>query len=118
HARDLAVVRAKALGIPLVLGSATPSLESLANVDAGRYQGLRLAHRAGLAQPPALRVVDLRRQRLRHGLSAPVLEAIAACIERGEQALVFRNRRGYSPVLLCHDCGWAAHCPDCDRALT
>ena len=118
HARDLAVVRAKALGVPLVLGSATPSLESLANVAAGRYQGLRLEHRAGLAQPPALRVVDLRRQRLRHGLAAPVLDAIAACVARGEQALVFKNRRGYSPVLLCHDCGWSAHCPDCERALT
>ena len=118
HARDLAVVRAKALGVPVVLGSATPSLESLANVDAGRYHGLRLDRRAGAAQPPALRVIDLRRQRLRHGLAAPVLDAIGACIARGEQALVFKNRRGYSPVLMCHDCGWSAHCPDCERALT
>ncbi|MBA8889524.1 primosomal protein N' (replication factor Y) [Dokdonella fugitiva] len=118
HARDLAVVRAKALGIPIVLGSATPSLESLANVDAQRYRPLRLDHRAGRAQPPALRVVDLRRQRLQHGLAAPAIEAIAACIGRGEQVLVFRNRRGYAPVLLCHDCGWSARCPDCERALT
>jgi len=118
HARDLAVVRAKALGIPIVLGSATPSLESLANVDAQRYRPLRLDHRAGRAQAPALRVVDLRRQRLQHGLAAPAIEAIAACIGRGEQVLVFRNRRGYAPVLLCHDCGWSARCPDCERALT
>ena len=118
HARDLAVVRAKALGVPVMLGSATPSLESLANVVAGRYHGLRLDRRAGAAQPPALRVVDLRRQRLRHGLAAPVLDAIGACVARGEQALVFKNRRGYSPVLICHDCGWSAHCPDCERALT
>jgi primosomal protein N' (replication factor Y) len=118
HARDVAVVRAKALDVPVVLGSATPSLESLANVAAGRYRGLRLDHRAGLAQPPALRVVDLRHQRLQHGLAPPTLEAIAACVARGEQVLVFKNRRGYAPVLLCHDCGWSAHCPDCERALT
>jgi len=118
HARDVAVVRAKALDVPIMLGSATPSLESLANVAAGRYNRLRLDHRAGLAQPPALRVVDLRHQRLQHGLAVPTLEAIAACVARDEQVLVFKNRRGYAPVLLCHDCGWSAHCPDCDRALT
>jgi len=118
HARDLAVVRAKALGIPIVLGSATPSLESLANVAAGRYRRLRLERRAGGARPPTLQVVDLRRQRLEHGLSAPALDAIAACVARGEQVLVFRNRRGYAPVLLCHDCGWTARCPDCERPLT
>ncbi|HEY6941063.1 primosomal protein N', partial [Dokdonella sp.] len=118
HARDLAVVRAKALGVPIVLGSATPSLESLANVDARRYRLLRLDRRAGRAEPPALQVVDLRRQRLQHGLAAPALAAIAACLARDEQVLVFRNRRGYAPVLLCHDCGWSARCPDCERALT
>ena len=118
HARDLAVMRAKALGVPVVLGSATPSLESLANVAAGRYRALRLNHRAGMAQPPSLEVVDLRRQRLQHGLAAPTLDAIASCVARGEQALIFKNRRGYAPVLLCHDCGWSAQCADCDRALT
>jgi len=112
------VMRAKALNIPVLLGTATPSLESLANVAAGRYQSLRLSHRAGLSQPPALRVVDLRKQRLQHGLAAPTLDAIAACLARGEQALIFKNRRGYAPVLLCHDCGWSAQCPDCDRAMT
>ena len=118
HARDVAVVRAKALDVPVVLGSATPSLESLANVAAGRYRGLRLDHRAGLAQPPALRVVDLRHQRLQHGLARPTFDAIAACIAQGEQVLVFKNRRGYAPVLLCHDCSWSAHCTQCERALT
>ncbi|MGN6520179.1 MAG: primosomal protein N' [Dokdonella sp.] len=118
HARDLALVRGKALGIPVVLGSATPSLESLANADAQRYRQLRLDERAGNARPPALRVIDLRRQRLQHGLAQPALEAIGACLARGEQVLVFRNRRGYAPVLLCHDCGWSARCPDCERALT
>ena len=118
HARDLAVLRAQALGVPVVLGSATPSLESLANVEAGRYAVAHLRHRAGLAQPPSLRVIDLRRQRLQHGLASPTLDAIADCLARGEQALVFKNRRGYAPVLLCHDCGWSAQCPHCERALT
>jgi primosomal protein N' (replication factor Y) len=118
HARDLAVLRAQALGVPIVLGSATPSLESLANVASGRYRALRLAHRAGLAQPPALGVVDLRGKALQHGLAPATLDAIAATIARGEQALVFKNRRGYAPVLMCHDCGWSAKCPQCDRALT
>jgi len=118
HARDLAVLRAKALDVPIVLGSATPSLETLANVAAGRYQSLRLSHRAGTAQPPALRVVDLRKQSLQHGLAPSTLDAIAACVARGEQALIFKNRRGYAPVLMCHDCGWSAQCPQCDRAMT
>ncbi len=118
HGRDLAILRAQALGVPVVLGSATPSLESLANVAAGRYQSLRLPHRAGLAQPPVLRVIDLRRQPLAHGLAPTTLDAIAATVARGEQALVFKNRRGYAPVLLCHDCGWSAQCPHCERALT
>jgi primosomal protein N' (replication factor Y) len=118
HARDLAVLRAKALGVPVVLGSATPSLESLANVEAGRYRRLRLHHRAGMAQPPSLRVVDLRRLRLQHGFAPSTLEAIAGCLARDEQVLVFKNRRGYAPVLLCHDCGWSAKCPHCERAMT
>lgn len=118
HARDLALVRAQALGIAVVLGSATPSLESLANAEAGRYRALHLVQRAGGAQPPQVHIVDLRHQRLRHGLAMPTLAAIQACLARGEQALVFRNRRGYAPVLLCHDCGWSARCPACERALT
>jgi primosomal protein N' (replication factor Y) len=118
HARDFAVLRAQALGVPVVLGSATPSLETLANVAAGRYRALRLAHRAGDARPPALRVVDLCRQPLRHGLAPATLDAIADVVARGEQALIFKNRRGYAPVLMCHDCGWSAQCPHCERALT
>lgn len=118
HARDLAVVRARALSVPVLLGSATPSLESLANVAEGRYHHLRLPHRAGNASPPTVQVIDLRRQRFDHGLSAPALDAIAACLERGEQALVFRNRRGYAPVLLCRDCGWKGECTACARPFT
>ena len=118
HARDLAVMRARALAVPIVLGSATPSLESLANVEAGRYRLLRLPARAGAAKPPSLRVIDLRRQRHPSGLAPSVVEAIRACLERGEQALVFRNRRGYSPSLQCGDCGWVAVCERCDRPYT
>src|SRR5690606_29479743 len=118
HARDLAVVRAKALGVPVVLGSATPSLESLANVEARRYARLRLRERTGSARPPRIDLVDLRARPLQHGLAPATIEAIGAAIGRGEQVLVFRNRRGYAPVLLCHDCGWSAQCAHCDRPLT
>jgi len=117
HARDLAVVRARALGVPLVLGSATPSLESLHNALAGRYGHLRLPARAGVARPPTVRVVDVRKRPLDDGLSGELLAALGACLARGEQALVFKNRRGFAPVLLCHDCGWSAQCPRCDAAL-
>jgi len=117
HARDLAVVRARALGVPLVLGSATPSLESLHNALNGRYRHLRLPARAGAARPPTVRVVDVRKRPLVDGLSPELLAALGACLARGEQALVFKNRRGYAPVLLCHDCGWSAQCRQCDAAM-
>ncbi|HEX7385617.1 MAG TPA: primosomal protein N', partial [Burkholderiaceae bacterium] len=113
HARDLALVRARALAIPVLLGSATPSLESLHNALAGRYTHLRLGERAGGAKPPRVRVLDVRKRPLEHGLSAEALTAIGQCLARGEQALVFKNRRGYAPALLCHDCGWSAACRRC-----
>lgn len=116
QARDFAIVRARALGVPVVLGSATPSLESLHNAQAGRYVHLRLRQRAGAAQPPPVRVVDVRKRPLQAGLSEQALAAIAAALAAGGQVLVFRNRRGYAPVLLCHDCGWSAHCPRCSSA--
>lgn len=118
HARDFAIVRAKTLDIPIILGSATPSLESLHNALAGRYQHLHLKHRAGIAKPPRVRVLDVRKRPLMHGLSGETLDAIKACLQRGEQALVFKNRRGYAPVLLCHDCGWSAQCPRCDSPMS
>jgi len=118
HARDLALVRGKALGIPVLLGSATPSLESLHNALAGRYAHVRLGQRAGDAKPPRVRVVDVRKRPLANGLSNELLAAIEQCLQRGEQALVFKNRRGYAPVLICHDCGWSAHCKRCDAAMT
>jgi primosomal protein N' (replication factor Y) len=113
HARDFALVRCKALDVPVVLGSATPSLESLHNAQAGRYAHLRLHQRAGDARPPRVRVLDVRKRPLHAGLSQDALDAIAAALRGGGQVLVFRNRRGYAPVLLCHDCGWSAQCRRC-----
>ncbi len=113
QARDFALVRAKTLGVPIVLGSATPSLESLHNAQAGRFAHLRLRKRAGGAHPPQVRVQDVRKRPLHAGLSAEALQAIGHALAAGGQVLVFKNRRGYAPVLLCHDCGWSAHCPRC-----
>jgi len=118
HARDLALVRARALGVPVLLGSGTPSLESLANAESGRYRTLHLRARPGAIRPPQVQIIDMRAQRLEHGMSPALLAAVADTLARGEQALVFRNRRGYAPVLLCHSCGWHAQCPRCDRPLT
>ncbi|MDO5504863.1 MAG: primosomal protein N', partial [Pseudoxanthomonas suwonensis] len=101
HARDFAIVRARALEVPVVLGSATPSLESLHNAQAGRYAHLSLRRRAGDAQPPRVRVLDVRKRALHGGLSEEALAAIGQVLEQGGQVLVFRNRRGYAPVLLC-----------------
>jgi primosomal protein N' (replication factor Y) len=118
HARDLAVVRARTLGVPVLLGSGTPSLESLANAEAGRYRTLHLRARPGAIRPPQVQIIDMRAQRLEHGMSPALLTAVADTVARSEQVLVFRNRRGYAPVLLCHACGWHAGCPHCDRPLT
>ena len=118
HARDLALLRAHARNIPVVLGSATPSLESLANVQAGRYRTLHLRARPGAIRAPQVQIVDMRAQRLEHGLSPALLAAVSDTVARGEQVLVFRNRRGYAPVLLCYSCGWHADCPRCEHPMT
>ena len=117
-ARDLGIVRAHALRVPIVLGSATPSLETLANVESGRYRSVRLGSRAGAARLPQFHCIDLRGKPLRDGLAQELIQALRACLARGEQALVFRNRRGYAPVLHCHACGWHAACARCDKPLT
>jgi primosomal protein N' (replication factor Y) len=117
HARDFALVRAKALDVPIILGSATPSLESLRNAQAGRHAHLRLHARAGAAQAPRVRVCDVRKRPLDAGMSPEMFDAIAATLRSGSQALVFKNRRGYAPVLLCHDCGWSAQCTRCSTPL-
>ncbi|MCC7257823.1 MAG: primosomal protein N' [Gammaproteobacteria bacterium] len=116
-ARDLAVWRAHQLGIPVVLGSATPSLESLANAQAGRYQRLSLPDRAGVARQPAVRLVDLRRHVAQDGLTPPLIEAIGRHLEAGGQVLLYLNRRGYAPTLLCPACGHCLECRRCDARL-
>lgn len=117
-ARDLAVWRAHKLNIPVILGSATPSLESLHNVAQQRYQLLHLPERAGDARLPTLHVLDIRHQPMQDMLSEPLLKQIQTHLDRGGQVLVFLNRRGFAPVLLCHDCGWHADCPRCDARMT
>lgn len=118
HARDLAVYRARVENVPVVLGSATPSLESLANVARGRYHRLHLGTRATGASPPRLRVVDLRRKRLTAGLSGELLQATRQHLTAGGQVLFFLNRRGYAPVVLCHACGTPIECRRCSVRLT
>ncbi len=115
---DVAVKRAHDLGVPVVLGTATPTLESLYNAERGRFRHQRLRQRATGASSPAFRVVDLRQQPVTGGLSEVAMDAIGQTLDTGEQALVFLNRRGYAPVLLCHDCGWHADCRHCDANLT
>ncbi len=118
-ARDLAVWRAKQLGIPVVLGSATPSLESWWQADQGRYTRLTLSRRAvAAASLPAVRLIDLDHEKRRgrasvEGLSVPLLAALKERLARQEQSLIFLNRRGYAPVLSCDACGWVAGCPRC-----
>ncbi|HET6655009.1 MAG TPA: primosomal protein N' [Gammaproteobacteria bacterium] len=117
-ARDLAMVRAQRLDIPVILGSATPSLESLHNVNRGRYQRLRLPERTNAAAHPPFRIVDVRSQPVQGGLSARLLAAVATHLEAGGQTLLFLNRRGFAPVLRCHDCGAIAECRRCDARMT
>lgn len=118
HARDLALVRARQADIPVVLGSATPSLESLHNANSGRYALLRLNTRAGTAKLPQFKRLDVRSLPLDSGISMPLQKAIERTLAAGQQVLVFLNRRGFSPVLLCNDCGWMGKCRDCDARLT
>ena len=117
-ARDLAVVRAHHAQVPIVLGSATPSLETLQNVAAGRYRRLRLQRRAAQAQPPVLSLIDLRAHPVHAGIATPAVSAIERHLAQGGQVLVFLNRRGYAPTLLCTACGWIAPCSACDARLT
>jgi len=118
HARDVAVLRASRLKIPVVLGSATPSLESLHNAERGRYRMLLLPERAGSSGQPHWRIDDPRGQRVEHGLTGTLVERIGRTLADGEQVLVYRNRRGYAPVLICNECGWQADCDHCSAHLT
>lgn len=116
--RDLAVYRAHLNHCPVILGSATPSLESVYNAEQGKYRLVKLEERAGNATPPVINLLDIRSRPLEGGLSRPALNAIEQTLKLGEQALVFVNRRGFAPVMMCFDCGHMVECPRCDTRLT
>jgi primosomal protein N' (replication factor Y) len=117
-ARDLAVMRARGAGVPVILGSATPSLETLENAASGRYIRHLLPQRPGAAQPPRMTLIDLRRHAAEQGLSTPAIQAIDQHLKAGGQIIVFLNRRGYAPSLFCNSCGWVAPCAHCDARMT
>lgn len=118
HARDLAIKRAQMLKIPIVLGTATPSLESLHNAQAGRYHYSCLKHRPGMVRVPNLQIQDSRPFELQAGLTPDSLQAIRQTLQRGEQVMIFLNRRGFAPTLYCPACGWQATCEHCSVNLT
>lgn len=117
-ARDLAIVRSRLENIPVVLGSATPSLESISNAQQKKYHYLHLPERVGNAVPPTFRLLDLRNQNLDNGLSPQLITLMRQHIIKGGQVLLFLNRRGFAPVLICHACGWVAACERCDAKMT
>ncbi len=118
HARDMALKRAHTAQCPVVLGSATPSFESLNNVQTKRYSELPLLQRAGQSIPPSLGLLDIRRRKLVEGISDRLIESIAQHLENDGQSLIFINRRGFAPTLLCNDCGAASQCRRCDANMT
>lgn len=119
HARDMAVVRGRAAKIPVVLASATPSVESEVNARRGRYKRIHLPERFGGAHLPMIEAIDMRREGPPRGrfISPRLAEAVQTSLERGEQALLFLNRRGYAPLTLCRACGFRMQCPNCDAWL-
>ncbi len=116
-ARDVAIMRAKLLNIPVLLGSATPSLESLHNANQKRFRQLLLTKRAGFAVEPSVLIMDIRNKKLYGGLSEALVTEIRKVLGKGEQVLLFLNRRGFAPTLICHHCGWVARCLHCDANL-
>ena len=116
-ARDVAVVRGKLLNIPVLMGSATPALESLHNVDNKRYNLLHLPERAGNATAPVLQLLDIRNRSMQEGLSEALVAEMHKTLAKNEQILLFLNRRGFAPTLICHGCGWVARCQRCDANL-
>ncbi len=118
HARDVAIYRAKQMNIPIVLGSATPSFESLHNSQLKKYSHAQLQKRALSSDMPDIELVDMRAEPAVAPLSTPLLRAMSKHLSAGQQVILFLNRRGYSPALLCHDCGWVAQCDRCDANMT
>ncbi len=117
-ARDLGIMRARRLGVPMVLGSATPSLESINNALSKRSRRLLLPERPGSVTHPSIRVLDMRAHAAQQGLGTPLIAAISNHLEAGGQVLLFLNRRGYAPALFCSACGWVAPCDRCDARMT
>jgi len=117
-ARDLAIAKGKHLDVPVILGSATPSIESLQHCDNGVYQHISLPSRAGNAVPPLMKLVDLNQHPAYDGLSQPLLDAIEENLRAGGQVLIFLNRRGFAPTLICSNCGHIAECRRCDARMT
>ena len=118
HARDIAVKRAYDLQIPIVLGTATPSLETLHNSDQNKYHYSTLKRRPGTRTPPEVLVQDTKGLYLDAGLSQPLLAEIKQSVEQGNQVMLFLNRRGFAPTLFCSNCGWHSQCRDCDTNMT
>lgn len=116
--RDIAILRANALGIPVLLGSATPSLESIANTSKPHYLHLHLKQRAGKAIPPKISTINIKGRQLTEGLSNELIQQIKKTLSRNEQVLLFLNQRGYAPALICHECGTVERCPRCERNMT
>ena len=117
-ARDLAVKKAQIENCRIILGSATPSLETLHNANLGKYQHIKLTQRAGKGKLPEMHLIDIRSRTLENGCSRPLLDRIEKEIIAGNQVIIFQNRRGFSPTLMCNACGWIAHCIHCDSKLT
>ncbi len=117
-AKDIAVVRSHIDGVPCVLGSATPSLETIENIRSNKYTGLSLPVRALGVRPPAIQIVSLQHQALGNAFSKQLLAEIRATLKRKNQVLLFLNRRGYAPVILCHGCGWYSECSRCSSKMT
>ena len=118
HTRDVALYRGHLQNCPVILGSATPSIDSYHLVESGKLHLLELNQRAGIAVLPKMYVVDLKVAKKKHGLSQTLIEQIKHTLERKEQVLIFLNRRGYAPILMCESCGWQANCPHCDAHFT
>lgn len=118
HARDLALMRAQQAAVPCVLGSATPSLETLAAVERGQMQELLLKQRANATKPPLIEVLDIKGMNLRRGVAPQIWSATEQALSAGNQVMWFLNRRGLAPVLMCHQCAWSAECQGCDSRMT
>lgn len=118
HARDIAILRASKLNIPIVLGTATPSFESLQNALSGKYKYHKLEKRAGNSKKSPIKLIDMAQQQVEFGLSGSLKHEIKQTLARGEQVLLFLNRRGYAPAINCKECHWIANCMRCDKPYT